>query len=124
MLAVVGIYNSLFTSKSSTSAPLATSTTALTYITPTEAWSRQGEFETVRVKIMYTYVDSADTEFLDQFTNYTSGFVVCIYASDVANFSLDPASSYQGDTIDVSGTISSYDGYLEILNPTSIVVAS
>jgi hypothetical protein len=93
-------------------------------ITAAEAPSFLGETKTVRFHVGYTYTDSDGTEFLDQYQNYSSGFIVTIFASDLAHFSVDPASTYGGDTVDVTGTISTYNGYCEILNPTSIAVAS
>ena len=91
------------------------------YISPSDASNYLGQYETVRFNVGHTFTDSAGTEFLDQYQNYATGFVVSIFSSDLRNFSLDPASTYEGSTVDVSGMVSTYNGYIQILNPDSIV---
>lgn len=91
------------------------------YILPSDAYNHIGQYETVRLNVAYTFTDYAGTEFLDQYQNYATGFVVTIYTSDLSNFSVDPASTFEGSTVDVSGIISTYHGYVQILNPDSIV---
>jgi len=93
-------------------------------ISAAQASNDIGDYETVRFTVGYTDTDANGTEFLDQFQNYTQGFVVCIFSSDLPNFSIDPASTLEGKTIDVTGLVSSYNGYTQILNPSSIDVAS
>ena len=83
-----------------------------------------GQLKTVQFRVGYTYTDAEGTEFFDQCTNYQNGFVVTIYASDVGRFSIDPAFNYDNQTIDVTGTITVYDGYVEILNPERIQLAT
>ncbi len=112
------------TTTTTTAPPATTSTIGSTFITPSAAPSHLGETETVRFYVARTYTDSDGTEFLDQCQNYASCFVVTIYASDLASFPSDPASTYLYDTVDVTGTISYYGGYYEILNPTGIQVAN
>ena len=109
-------------SRTTTSTTTKITTTSVAYVNATQAGNYLGQVRSVRVHIDYTFTDPAGTEFLDQFVNYASGFVVCIYSGDLGNFTTDPASAYQGDTIDVTGTVSSYGGYFEILNPTKIKV--
>ncbi len=104
--------------------PSTTTSTIHSYISAAQSSNFVGDVKTVRVHIAYTFTDSAGTEFLDQYTDYTSGFVVAIYSSDLSNFTVDPASALQGDTLDVTGQIAQYNGYFEILDPTSIQVVS
>jgi len=117
--------SSSLSSSTSTSSTVSSTTTtsrvARSYITPSEVPQHLGQVETVRFTVGYTHTDSNGTEFLDQYQDYTSGFIVTIYASSLGNFSVDPASTYLDATVDVTGQISTYDGYNEILNPTSIV---
>ena len=94
------------------------------YISPSDASNYVGQYETVRFNVGYTFTDSAGTEFLDQYQNYATGFVVTIFSSELRNFSVDPASTYEGSTVDVSGMVSTYNGYIQILNPDSIVKAN
>ena len=101
-----------------------TPTTQSGPIDPSQASNYLGQYETVRFTVGYTFTDSAGTEFLDQYQNYTSGFVVTIFSSDLGNFNVDPASTYLGQTIDVSGVVTTYNGYVEILNPTNISVVN
>lgn len=108
----------------STTTVRTTTTTGLAYIPAPQAVNHLNQFETVRVNIAYTFTDSAGTEFLDQYANYTSGFVVCIFSSDLANFPVNPATAYWGSTIDVTGLVTTYNGYVEILNPSRIQVVA
>ena len=111
------------TTSSSVNATTTTASPTPSYITPSEVPQHIGQVETVRFKVGYTYTDSSGTEFLDQYQDYTSGFIVTIFASSLGNYSVDPASTYLDTTVDVTGQISSYGGYDEILNPMSIVEA-
>jgi len=63
-------------------------------LSPGQAPSHVGQVETVRFHVGYVYADANGTEFLDQYQDYASGFIVTIYASDLANFQNDPASTY------------------------------
>jgi len=96
----------------------------VSYMTTGQAIGHLGQYETVRFKVGYTDTDNNGTEFLDQYKNYTSGFVVCIFSSDLSNYSSDPASTYLGETVDVSGMVTTYDGYIEMLNPVRIAAVS
>jgi hypothetical protein len=93
---------------------VATASTA-NAISPAEAVSHLGANETVAFRVGYTHVDSAGTEFLDQYANYKSGFVVTIFSPTVALFQADPASTYLNQNVAVTGTIQLYDGYYEIV---------
>jgi hypothetical protein len=88
-----------------------------------QASNNVGQLKTVQFHVGYTYSDAEGTEFLDQYTNYQNGFVVTIYSSDVGQFPIDPALNYDNQTIDVTGVISIYDNYVEILNPSKIILA-
>ena len=94
-------------------------------ISPSQAWSHVGQTETVQYYVSYTGSSSAGTEFLDQYQNYTSGFITTIFASDVPSWPIDPGATYLDHTINVTGTITVYDGYVEIVayepNQISIV---
>ena len=100
---------------SSPSASNANSASASNAIPPSEAGSYLGSNQTVAFHVGYTHVDSAGTEFLDQYVNYKSGFVVVIFSPVVAEFQNDPSSTYSNQNVAVSGTIQSYDGYYEIV---------
>ena len=106
-----------------TTQPPTTTSPQPSVISASDASSFIGQTKTVRFHVAYTHTDSAGTEFLDQDVDYTQGFIVTIFSSEVANFPTDPASTYDGQTIDVTGPISTYDGYTEILNPTRIQVS-
>ena len=92
-----------------------TSAPVVNAISPSEAGSHLGTNQTVAFHVGYTYVDSNGTEFLDQYVNYTSGFVVVIFSDVVAQFQNDPASTYSNQNVAVSGTIQTYGGYYEIV---------
>lgn len=120
---------------SGTSAPAGTTSTTSTtvskskaappsYIVPSQVPNFDGKYETVRFHVANTYTDANGTEFLDQYVSYTSGFVVTIYSSNVYNYPSDPATEFAGKTVDVTGAISYYDDYYEILNPSAIVAVS
>jgi len=95
-----------------------------TFVTPQQATLNPGTVQTVRFHVGYTNTDSNGTEFLDQYVNYRTGFVVVVYPNYLYRFSGDPAFEYLDSTIDVTGMVTWYDGYLEILNPFSISLAN
>jgi len=92
------------------------------YLTPSEAMAHLGSIQTVRFNVGYTYQDHNGTEFLDQYADYLSGFVVGIYPNYLYRFSFDPASFCLYRSVDVTGTLRWYRGFLEILNPLEITV--
>ena len=117
------------TSPSSTKPPETTIASTKTTKTPgpvtitgSQAWNHIGQFETVKFYVGYTYTDASGTEFLDQYVNYQNGFVVTIYATDLSAFSFDPSAACLYQTIEVSGYVSTYDNFVEILNPDSIKI--
>lgn len=103
-------------------AKIGQSSSGTQYIVPSQAIDHLGQIQTVRFDASSTHTDYSGTEFLDQFANYKSGFVVTIFQSNLQNYQFDPASKLLGKTIDVRGYIQLYNGYIEILNPISISV--
>ena len=95
-------------------------------ISPAQAWDHVGQTETVRYYVSYTGSSSAGTEFLDQYQNYTSGFITTIFANDVPSWPNDPGITYLDHTIIVTGTISVYNGYVEIIayTPSQILAVN
>ena len=102
--------------------PLTTTTFVPTSISAVQARNYVGQYETVKFNVGYTYVDSNGTEFLDQYQNYQSGFVVTIFSEYLSGFTFDPATTCRSRTVEVSGYVSIYNGFVEILNPISIRV--
>jgi hypothetical protein len=84
-------------------------------ISPKEAWSQIGKTETVRYHVSKTGSTNSGTEFLDEKLNYKNGFVTVIFSNVLDRFPMDPTAKYEGKTIDVTGTIKQYGGYVEIL---------
>lgn len=112
------------TTSLTTSTVISTTTNPPGSVTITGAQARNhiGQFETVKFNVAYTYTDSSGTEFLDQYVHYQNGFVVTIYASALGSFSFDPASACLYQTIKVSGYVSTYANFVEILNPVAIQI--
>ena len=106
------------------SGPSTSTAMSVNYITAAQASSHLGQIETVRFAVGYVFKDSSGTEFLDQFQDYSTGFVVVIYWSNLGSFTVDPVTTFMNSTIDVTGTISTYNGYVEILNPRTITQVS
>jgi|GEM_PF-3481355 hypothetical protein len=98
------------------------STTALTTSTSTpaapscftaaQAWNEIGQSGCVEFNVGYTHTSSRCNAYLDQYSNYTTGIEVWI--PDGCNLGASLIRSYAGKTIDVSGTITLYDGAPEI----------
>jgi hypothetical protein len=102
--------------------PTTTSTLTDCY-TASQAWHEIGVSGCVQFKVGYTYVSSAGNSYLDQFENYTDGFGVWIPAG--YSFGSNATITYQNRTIQVSGTISSYEGapQIEVTNQSQITMA-
>ena len=109
------VYSHHHSGSKPTSSSSAVATEATTAISPSQAFRYVGTRKTVAFLSLYTYTDSAGTEFLDQKVDYTDGFVVLIPVADVSGFSFDPASTYRSTTISVTGTIQLYHEYAEII---------
>jgi hypothetical protein len=81
--------------------------------TPDTVRNHYGETACVDFNVGYVYEDSAGTKFIDQLTNYTSGFVGYVpYNSDANDIDL---SQLDGKNIKITGYIQQYDGYPEIV---------
>jgi hypothetical protein len=78
----------------------------------------------VQFRVGYTYVSATGNSYLDQFENYTSGFGVWIPAG--YSFGAAAVNTYQNETIQVSGTITSYEGapQIEVTSPSQIVTVN
>jgi hypothetical protein len=58
------------------------------------------------------YTSSTGQNYLDQYSNYSSGFAVWIPSE--YSFGQNLVNQYDGEAIDVSGTITLYDGAPQI----------
>lgn len=102
--------------------PTTTSTPSHCY-TASQAWNEIGVSACVQFKVGYTYISSAGNSYLDQFENYAGGFGVWIPAG--YSFGANATNTYANRTIQVSGTISSYEGapQIEVTNQSQIAIA-
>jgi hypothetical protein len=77
----------------------------------------------VEFTVGYTYTSSKCNAYLDQYTDYSSGFEVWI--PDGCGLGTTLLSEYAGKTIDVSGTISNYEGApeIQVTSASQIVLA-
>lgn len=81
--------------------------------TAQEASSHVGQTGCVDYHVGYTYETSAGTKFLDQYQDYSSGFVGYIPYNSSAEQDIN-LNDYNDKDIQVSGTIATYNGYTEI----------
>lgn len=90
--------------------------------TAAQAWNEIGVTGCVVFTVGYADVSAAGNVFLDQFSNYSSGFSVWIPAGEP--FSVNAANQFAHRTIRVSGTISSYEGapQIEVLDSNQITL--
>lgn len=97
--------------------------TTTSCITAQEAYNEIGQTACVEYTVGYATESGSGNVFLDEYTDYTRGFTVTIYSEDVSKFN-NPVSEYQGQTIDVTGTIAPYEGHPEIIvsDPSQITV--
>lgn len=97
--------------------------TSQTCITSQEAYSEIGQNTCVEYYVGYATESSNSNVFLDENTDYTNGFSVTIFSDSLSKFS-DPVGTYNGKTIDVSGTIKRYQGHPEIIvtDPSQITI--
>jgi hypothetical protein len=81
--------------------------------TPNTVRNHYDENACIDYNVGYTYEDYAGTKFIDQLVNYTAGFVGYVpYNSAAQGIYLD---QLQGKNIKVSGVITQYKGYPEIV---------
>ena len=102
-----------------------TTTSASTTLSAAQAWNAIGQEATVQFSVGYPYTSTAGDEFLNEKQNYLSGFTAVIYRSELSNFQTDPVTEYGNSTVDVTGTITQYEGHPEIIvsEPSQIQAA-
>jgi micrococcal nuclease len=94
-------------------------------------WSVAGQYigqtGTIQGIIVYTYVSSKGTVFLDFHYPYQGYFYAVIFVGDLSNFRFQPSSFYLNKDVRITGTIqlSPYNGAPEIIvrSPSQIEVA-
>lgn len=80
----------------------------------TQASSHIGQYASVKGTLVDSHASKSGTVFLDFCSNYKScPFSAVIFASDVSKFG--DLSRYNGQSVTISGTISSYQGTAEIV---------
>jgi hypothetical protein len=94
-------------------------------LTAAQTWSHIGDFATVQYQVRYATTDSGGDEFLNQESDYLSGFTAVVFRDSLDSFSNDPIATYQGETIVVTGWIQSYENHPEIVvsHPSQIHLA-
>jgi len=92
-------------------------------VTSQEAYNEIGNNACVEYYVGYATESRAGNVFLDEKTDYANGFSVTIYSGNVYKFN-NPVSTYNGQTIDVTGHIQQYQGHPEIIvsNPSQITI--
>lgn len=94
---------------------------------PENALDHLGEQGTVHFFIEASY-NSGDAIFLNSLNNYQDpkNFTAVIFASDFGKFRQNPAAFYKNKTVQVTGTIKSYEGRAQIIleNPEQIEVVN
>jgi hypothetical protein len=112
-----GIHSAAVTSTTTTTAAQGQCFTA------SQAANEIGQSGCVQFNVGYTFVSSAGNAYLDQYQNYSSGFEVWIPAG--YSFGSSATTQYANETIQVSGTISSYEGapQIEVTDPSQITLA-
>lgn len=120
--------NSSNNTGSSTSTPVASTTTvskpsAPTCYTAAQAWNEEGQTGCVTMTVGYTYAASSGNDYLDQYQDYSSG--VGVWIPSGYSFGSSLLNKYSGQTINVSGTITQYDGApeIEVTSPSQITLA-
>ncbi len=105
--------------------PTVPTTHQQSHLTAGQTWDHIGNTTTVRFHVSYTGSDSQGDEFLDPLQDYTSGFVVVVFSEYLSEFQPDPAQEFEGRTVDVTGTISKYDGHPQIVvsSPSQLSLA-
>jgi hypothetical protein len=92
-------------------------------------WSVAGQYigqtGTIEGTVVYTYVSSKGTVFLDFHYPYQGYFYGVIFASNVGNFRCSPSGFYLNQEVRITGLIQSYKGSPEIIvsSPSQIEVA-
>lgn len=116
---------------STTSPPTSTATTPTTSaqvstqscIPASQAASQEGQTACVTFTVGYTYTSSKCNAYLDQYSNYSSGFSAWI--PDGCGLGSTLISEYANKNINVTGTITSYNGApeIEVTNASQVQLA-
>jgi hypothetical protein len=83
-------------------------------ITADESWNRIGERACVEYAVANSYKSSGGNIFLNEKSDYKTGFTTTIFSKSEKNFD-DPVNAFDQKTIQVSGLIKLYDGHPEIV---------
>jgi len=95
-------------------APAVAGTPAVVAINYTDAKNHIGNTASVSGTIQSVYISSSGQVFFDYCKNYKNcPFSAVVFADDAKNFT--DISQYQGETITVTGPITSYNGTPEIV---------
>ena len=86
-------------------------------ITAKESWNHIGDQTCVEYKVINAYTSTAGNTFLNEKSDYKTGFTTTIFANAQQNFP-DPANTYNQKTIQITGLIKLYDGHPEIIAET------
>jgi hypothetical protein len=123
VLAVAHILRRAGVATNSTSPPAAISNSQTGCFTAAQAWNEIGRSGCVQFAVGYTSTSAAGNAFLDQYSDYTTGFSVWI-PSEYA-FGSTAIAEYAGRTVRVTGRISSYHGapQIEVTNSSQITSA-
>jgi hypothetical protein len=101
------------------------SSSAANCISADQAATNEGKSTCVELTVGYTYVSAAGNAYLDQYDGSGSngyGFSVWMPSSD--SFGSSEINQYANKTVDVTGTITKYDGEpeIEVTNPSQITL--
>jgi hypothetical protein len=112
LLGAMGAYSNPHTITHSVSRPRC--------LSASQTWNDIGYSGCVQFTVGYVYTSDSGQNYLDQYSDYSSGFAVWIPSN--YSFGADLVSRYDGATIDVTGTISSYDGapQIEVTDPSQL----
>jgi DNA/RNA endonuclease YhcR with UshA esterase domain len=86
-------------------------------ITANESWAKIGESACVEYLVTNAFKSSGGNIFLNEKSDYKTGFTTTIFASSAKNFN-DTVNEYNFKTIQVTGLIKLYDGHPEIIAET------
>jgi len=89
-------------------------------LTASQSWNEIGQTACVQFTVGSVYTSASGQHYLDQYSDYASGFSVWIPSN--YSFGQGLVGQYNGDRVDVTGTITSYDGaqQIEVTDPSQI----
>jgi len=95
-----------------------------TVLSAAESWEHIGEYATVEYYTANAYQSAKGNIFLNEKSNYRTGFTTVIFNNVKSRFSGNPLSTYGYKTIRTSGLIELYEGHPEIIaeSPNQIEV--